>query len=198
MVKKLLYLLLTMVILTTIYITTFELILYSFHAPFFSTIKEPTIHNATWTYLLKQQYISFIELDAFNIHEKRHLLDVKRVFEQTYTLWLALSSISLFIIFIVKVKYQFKTLLTYLSRIGLFINILFTIISLNFLNRFIYFHTLFFPQGTWSFPKESLLIKWFPLLYFQEFFILFLILTSSLFLCGLLFTRNNKATPIER
>ena len=195
MVKKLLYFILATLLLVTIYLTIFELLIYNFHSPFNSNIKEPIAHHTTWIYLLKQHYITFIELDIFNIHEKRHLLDVKKVFEKTYIIWLMVISISSIITLILMVKFKdnINKSLIYLYRIGFTINILLITLNLNFLNSFSYFHTLFFTKNTWTFPKNSILIEWFPLSYFQEFFSLFLILTFSLFF----FIRTYAKIPHE-
>ena len=182
MVKKLLYPLYLIIVLMSIYLTVFELILHTFHAPFNTTIKEPITQNLTWIYLLKQHYVTFIDSDLFNIHEKRHLLDVKKVFESTYRLWI-LSLILSFLVFIPLIIHnKLKIFSIYLYRTGLTLNILFLILSLKFLNIFTYFHTLLFSKNTWSFPKDSLLIEWFPLCYFQEFFVLFLVLSFLGFL----------------
>lgn len=185
MLKMLLYLTLAIIILLSIYLSIFEFLLYSFHSPFNSSIKEPLAHSSTWTYLLHQQYISFIEVDIFNIHEKRHLLDVKRVFEQTYSLWMFFTSLAslIFIFFLIKIRKSIKKLLTYTIVLGVTINSLFILFSLNFVEHFKFSHTLFFTQNSWIFSENSLLIEWFPLSYFQEFFLLFLLLNFSILLC---------------
>ncbi len=77
-----------LLIFLTISLSSFELILNLFHSPFGQEVVNPQAHNLTWLYLLKQKYITLIELDIFTIHEKRHLLDVKRLFEQIYSLWI--------------------------------------------------------------------------------------------------------------
>jgi len=182
MVKKLFYFLLAITLLIAIYLTIFEFLLSNFHSPFNSEIKEPTAHNATWIYLLKQHYITFIEIDLFNIHEKRHLLDVKRVLDRTYSIWITLLSLTLLILIISFIKNWIKKLLQYVVVIGTTINIFLTLLSLNFLNSFNLFHSLFFAQNSWSFPNNSILIECFPLLYFQEFFLFFLILSFLIFI----------------
>jgi len=176
MVKKIFYIFLSIIILIGIYLTIFELILYNFHSPINSKIIEPTEHYNTWIYLLHQKYMGFIESDLLNIKEKRHLLDVKRVFKATHILWIISSSLGflLFIIF-------FKKTLKYIIIFGLTLNSLSLLLSFNFLNSFNFFHSLFFKQNSWIFLKNSLLIKWFPLIYFQEFFAIFLLLSFSLF-----------------
>ena len=182
MVKKTIYFILAIILLTAIYLTLFELLLHNFHYPFNTPIKDPITHSNTWIYLLKQQYISLIEVDAFNINEKRHLLDVKRVLETTHFLWIIFSSFTLLLLIISFIKKILKKVLNYSIAIGAVINTLFIILSFNFLNSFNGFHKLFFAQNSWNFPKNSLLIDCFPLLYFQEFFALFLILSFLIFI----------------
>jgi integral membrane protein (TIGR01906 family) len=181
MVKKILYTLLAIILLIAIYLSIFELLLHTFHTPLNHTINNPSLHNMTWIYLLKQHYISFIEIDDFNIYEKRHLLDVKRVLETTYLIWISLFSLALFIVILSFIKKFTKILLRYVIITGVTTNMLLLLLSFNFLNSFNLFHRLFFSQNSWYFPKDSLLIKCFPLLYFQEFSLLFLILTFLTF-----------------
>ena len=169
MVKKIFYIFLSLIVLTGIYLSLFELLLYNFHSPFNEAIINPSAHDATWTYLLHQKYITFIELDIFNIHEKRHLLDVKRVFKTTHILWMLTASLGFLILVIF-----FRKVIKYITLFGLSLNSLLLLLSFNFLNSFELFHSLFFKQNSWIFMKNSLLIEWFPLVYFQEFFALFL------------------------
>jgi uncharacterized membrane protein len=44
------------------------------------------------------------------------------------------------------------------------------------LDSFKLLHKLLFPNGTWIFPPNSILIEWFPLEYFVEFFIIYILL----------------------
>jgi len=177
MVKKTFYITLSIIVLTGIYLSIFELLLYNFHSPINSKIIEPLAHYNTWMYLLHQKYISFIEVDLLNIHEKRHLLDVKRVFKTTYILWMLFSSLAFVILVIF-----FRRVVKYIALFGLSLNTLFLLLSFNFLNCFELFHTLFFKQNSWIFMKNSLLIEWFPLVYFQDFFSFFLLLSFSFFI----------------
>jgi len=176
MVKKTFYIFLSIIVLTGIYLTLFEILLYNFHSPIDAKIINPNAQYTTWTYLLHQKYITFIELDLLNIHEKRHLLDVKRVFKATYITWMLSASLGFLILVIF-----FKKVIKYIALFGLTLNTLSLLLSFNFLNSFKLFHALFFKQNSWIFLKDSLLIEWFPLIYFQEFFSLFLLLSFSIF-----------------
>jgi uncharacterized membrane protein len=176
MVKKIFYIFLSLIVLIGIYLNIFEFLLYNFHSPTNGKIIHPLAYNSVWTYLLHQKYITLIELDILNIHEKRHLLDVKRVFNTTYILWFFSASLSFLILTVF-----FKKVIKYVGILGLSLNIFTLILSFNFLNSFELFHTLFFKENSWIFMQNSLLIRWFPLIYFQEFFALFLLLSSPFF-----------------
>ena len=177
MVKRTLYIIFSIIVLIGIYLTVFELLLYNFHSPLDSEIKEPLAHFITWSYLLHQKYITFIELDLLNIHEKRHLLDVKRVFKITYMLWMLTGSLG----FLILVLF-FKKLIKTIAIFGLSLNAVLILLSFNFLDCFELFHYLFFRDNSWIFFQNSLLIEWFPLNYFQEFFSFFLLLSFSFFI----------------
>jgi integral membrane protein (TIGR01906 family) len=165
------YIFLTLVISITLLLSSFELTLWLFHSPYGSAIIEPKSHQLTWIYLLKQEYISFIDLDIFNIHEKRHLLDVKRTFETIYNIWTILSIITIVIIISLYLFYKdkFIMIMRYLIYIGVITILLSVVISFDFLNSFSFLHQLIFPNQSWIFTDDSILIKWFPLRYFKEF-----------------------------
>jgi hypothetical protein len=188
MVKKTFYICLSLIVLTGIYLSIFEFLLYHFHSPFNVKVINTSAYNTTWIYLLHQKYMTFIELDLLNIHEKRHLLDVKRVFKMTYMLWMLSASLGFLILTVF-----FQKIIKYIAILGLSLNTFALLLSFNFLNSFELFHALFFKQNSWIFLQNSLLIQWFPLIYFQEFFSLFLLL--SFFFFALLRTVDIKALP---
>jgi uncharacterized membrane protein len=168
---KFIYIPLALLLFLTLLLSSFELTLYLFHSPFNSIIIEPQAHTTTWTYLLKQKYITLINVDIFTINEKRHLLDVKRLLDKLYNLWSALSVLSFFsIIFLyVKAKESIASIFKYNFIIGLIVIALSIFLAFDFLDSFKTFHQLVFPMGSWIFPDNSILIKWFPLEYFQDF-----------------------------
>ena len=170
---KILYAILAIIILLTLLLSSFELTLFIFHSPFGNDIINPKAHSLTWIYLLKQHYISLIDLDIFDINEKRHLLDVKRLFEQIYFIWKVMLIVSLFtlILFYRKLSIVIK----YSIIIGIVINILLIIISFDFLDSFSFLHQMIFPYNSWIFKPNSILIIWFPLSYFIEFFLIFIL-----------------------
>jgi len=176
MVRYFFYIFISFIVLIALYLTIFELLLHNFHFSFNAEIEKPFVHSTIWRYLLHQKYITFIELDLLTIHEKRHLLDVKRVLNETFTLWIIFTPLAIFILTIF-----FRKIVKIMVQFGVALNSLFLLLSFNFLNYFEFFHTLFFRDKSWIFFNDSLLIEAFPLIYFQEFFIFFLLLTSLSF-----------------
>jgi hypothetical protein len=159
-----------------------------------SPVEDVVTHTITWTYLLKQQYLNFIDLDIYNIHEKRHLLDVKRVLETLYHLWLLLlitTTIGMIIF-----RNDYKKITKQVANLGLFLILFLVFMSIDFINNFDFLHSLLFNAKTWVFSNDSILIELFPLIYFQQFF--FFLLTGSLILFTLLFFFSNfRATDIR-
>ncbi|HHH19214.1 MAG TPA: DUF1461 domain-containing protein [Campylobacterales bacterium] len=153
-------------------LSSFEFTLLYYQSPLKGIGIELKAHQLLWEYLLKQHYISLIDLDCLTLHEKRHLLDVKRVFETLDRVWIVASFFSLvfFLIIFVYDRKRLFQLLQYTFSLGLFVVILALVITMSFSQYFTLLHLWLFPQNSWIFPEESLLIRWFPLEYFQEFF----------------------------
>ncbi|HHH53392.1 MAG TPA: DUF1461 domain-containing protein, partial [Bacteroidetes bacterium] len=49
------------------------------------------------------------------------------------------------------------------------------IISFDFSDSFSFLHQMIFPHNSWIFQPSSILIIWFPLSYFIEFFLIFIL-----------------------
>ncbi len=175
---KIVYFFLGLLFTITIFLSLFETTLHLFHSPINSNIVESKAHSLTWIYLIKQKYISLIDLDIFTINEKRHLLDIKRVFNKIYYIWerlLLLSTIiSIYLYF--KSKEKLTLVIKYTTILGVVLNIIFILISFNFLEVFTILHKIIFTHNSWIFKPNSILIEWFPLLYFIEFFTIIIIL----------------------
>lgn len=177
MVKSFFYITLALVVLMAIYLSIFEALLQLFQMPFGSNLNQHEAHDKIWHYLLAQEYESFIELEALSLHEKRHLLDVKRILESTYTLWMFVMPFAIVVLILF-----FNKIVAYIFYMGLAFNVsTIALFGYNFLSSFDTFHTFFFVHGSWRFSHDSLIIEIFPLHYFQEFFILFMLLSSLLF-----------------
>jgi len=110
--------------------------------------------------------------------ELSHLQDVQKVMKYANYLFYALLLLAAWcIIYTKRDKEQLQRLLKYggistVAVIGLF----FLGLLLSFNTIFAAFHQIFFPQGNWQFPADSVLIQTFPL----EFFV-----TISLSIFGL-------------
>ncbi len=109
------------------------------------------------------------------LNEKNHLADVKKVFGSMrivlYTLTVSLLFIFFLIIKKLKTRKRLKDFLgncLIISSVILLLVILILSLSLlSFSWAFENMHELFFPQGNYSFPEESVLIILFP----EQFFI---------------------------
>lgn len=177
MVKKVFYFALAMMVLLTIYLSIFETLLHTFQSSFGNDMSQNENHNAIWVYLLQQQYESFIELEQLSIHEKRHLLDVKRILEDVYTVWTVLVPLGTVLLVLF-----FNKIVAYVFYVGLALNLsVILLFGYNFISSFDRFHAFFFVTNSWRFPQDSILIEVFPLNYFQEFLILFIVMSTMVF-----------------
>jgi len=114
--------------------------------------------------------------------ESSHLNDVKKVMRMVnFFFYFSLIVIILMLTYYRKEKEELVKLLYYGGITTLVALGSIFILSLLFFNQaFTIFHLLFFPQGNWIFPIDSLLIQTFPL----DFFIG---ISKMIFIFGLLF-----------
>jgi integral membrane protein (TIGR01906 family) len=131
---------------------------------------------------------------AYAANEIDHLQDVKHIV-YLFTI-LGIIGISIHLVN-AKVNYSKKTLDVFFKTVktgfifSLALPILIGIFSLIWWERcFILFHQTFFPQGNWTFPYDSTLIRLFPVEFWQLFAALFLGLIIILSVLGLLFTTH--------
>ena len=136
----------------------------------------------------QQETMNFLDGDELNLNyttsEFSHLEDVKSVMNFIdYLFYLSLIIITFIITYYKRNKEQLKKLFKYggittLVTVGLIL--LFALISFN--STFTIFHRIFFPQGNWIFPSDSLLIQTFPIEFFMgislKMFLLSLVLGS--------------------
>tara|TARA_Y100000310_G_scaffold338405_1_gene427968 strand:- start:1322 stop:1873 length:552 start_codon:yes stop_codon:yes gene_type:complete len=138
----------------------------------------------------QQQTVDFLQgerlLLNYTVSEESHLEDVKGVMKfGDYLFYLSLLIVTLILTYHRKKKEEVKKLFFYggITTIAfLLLMLIFSII--NFDVVFTYFHQIFFPQGNWMFPSDSLLIQTFP----REFFVSFsqMIFRVSLILSGVI------------
>lgn len=138
-----------------------------------------------FTYLLNHHYNGLLNVNYLNITEKRHLLDVKRLFANTLQLfqYSVLGHLTLLLLF--RKKLSGLLLLQILVTTGGMIVITSAaLISIfGFKEIFSLLHKPFFVENTWLFSEESTLIHLFPSEYFYQFlFIYTLIITTVLLL----------------
>jgi hypothetical protein len=165
-----------------IYLLTWHIMLYGYIIFFFNSsenLKTTIIH-----YLLIQDSISFLQINELNIYERRHLFDVKLFFQSLNYLFLYITLYSVSVFLITKQYLKKITInLLWVSYLGLLpLAIMSSLILIfGFLPTFNHLHSFFFPPNSWIFPKDSTLIQLFPLDYFFQFALIYLLLLLSIF-----------------
>ena len=143
------------------------IILFSYKTTLFFTSLDVDQEN-TINYLQEGKNAAQLSLN-YTAAEVSHLEDVKIVMKMTdYGFYFSLLIVTLIITAYRKDQEQIKKCLKYggITTVAVLgIILLFSTVWFNM--AFTIFHNLFFPQGNWTFPAESLLIQTFPL----EFFI---------------------------
>ncbi len=117
----------------------------------------------------EQQSTEFNQLQ-YTEPERAHLIDVKQVMEvMNHVFYSLLLVLTLIITYCRKDKEQLIKLSKYggISVITVEL-ILFLLVLISFKSSFTAFHYLFFPQGNWMFPVDSLLIQTFPVQFFVK------------------------------
>jgi integral membrane protein (TIGR01906 family) len=112
--------------------------------------------------------------NEFNEDESSHLSDVKILINKSDNL-LLIFSISLIILLslILFNNPDISKMIISTGIGGLILPI--PALLFNFTNVFTKFHLIFFPQGNWQFPLDSLLIQLFPKQFFYDSFVLIIL-----------------------
>lgn len=163
------------------------LVIFCFLFPLFVLLLAYKI-NTTVTKLTdsQQQTMDYLQNDApltlpYTAEERSHLEDVKKVINVVDYFFYGITLAVLGTLFFFRNdKKDLHKLLWYsgLTIVGIILLVeLLSLLSFN--GVFTLFHQLFFPQGNWQFPADSLLIQTFPL----EFFIT---ISSRIFLTAIL------------
>jgi integral membrane protein (TIGR01906 family) len=121
------------------------------------------------------------KLTQFSLSERVHLRDVKllvlglKSFFYFCGFVLAAALVLMAALFKGALKRNLPRLLFWsgLSIVGA--GILLSLLALSFTESFLAFHKLFFPQGNFEFPADSMLIRLFPEQFFQDAFLAILI-----------------------
>jgi integral membrane protein (TIGR01906 family) len=165
------------------------LLLLSFKAVIFLYDFNPTQQNAV-DFLYNKAELQ----EGYSENEISHMHDVKEVMKWMNAPFLiSLLVMTLIFTYQKKNKQQIKLFLKYggittISFIGLIL--LFVLLSWNFI--FTLFHDIFFPQGNWQFPSESLLITTFPNSFFVNISITIFIATLVLGSIFILLSKYKK------
>lgn len=127
------------------------------------------------------------ELKYFSEKEKEHMLDVRILINKIkYIYYFSLLSFLLLVyILYAKSKKSRIGFIDVLSKILLFSGllvfctyiILFPFIIFYFNTSFVFFHLVFFPNGNWIFPQDSLLINIFPAQFFMDSIVIIFLIT---------------------
>lgn len=137
---------------------------------------------------------------TLTVNEIGHLQDVIHLVQSACILW-SIACLSLLLIFALAYRrshrhYPFG-LIEKTTKICLISTLVISALGI-FLwrNFFTWFHQIFFPQGNWSFPTDSLLITFFPEIFWQSAFMLylclFLLTTVSLILASSSYKNESK------
>ncbi len=141
------------------------ILLLSFKTTIFLTEYTPQQQNAV-DYLQGKT-----ELEGnYTAAERSHMEDVQKVFSKGNSLfWIFGGIIISFFYFSKKSQTEIRKIFlkSGITITSIIILLLLTIIF-NFESLFTLFHTIFFPQGNWQFPMDSLLIQTFPLQFFTK------------------------------
>ncbi len=104
----------------------------------------------------------------YTSNEVSHLSDVKNVTFIANLVFYVSLAVTTLILTSIRNKKEWPHFLWNASIHGIcFIVLTIIAIGISFETIFTYFHYLFFPQGNWTFPLNSLLIQTFPKEFFQ-------------------------------
>lgn len=150
--------------------------------------------DSTFDYLF---YMSELP-EIMTENEASHMEDVRNVFTVSMII-LFLSSLLLLTIIIILIKKRKSQLIWQSIKRASFL-VLAIIISLtlfsflNFEKLFIYFHEIFFPQGNWMFPPNSIMVQVFSEKLFFNLTVISLVISIilSIFLTVLSFLKLKK------
>ena len=152
------------------------------------------INKQVLDYLQHEKEDELIKSNFFNDREKKHLLDVKNLFnnlKNTYLTSIFLFSMGIFLLILIfnfdfrKLSEKFFTALLAGGILTLFLSILVILISfLNFDAAFGAFHEMLFPLGTYTFNQDSekIVVLYPEILFFDLFknILLKIILSSTI------------------
>jgi len=144
----------------------------------------------------QQQVFDFLRRDSshlnlsLTIQEAGHLMDVRFLMGNVTSGWFLLIIITGIMFWRLRKQKEMIMKLFYWSGLTIVVlNVVLLFSGLFFFEQlFVGFHLLFFPQGNWQFPIDSLLIQTFPASFFLVFalwlFLFNVVIGIGLFLIG--------------
>lgn len=153
-----------LIILFCLFLLIF-LLLFSYKTALFFTTLTPPQEN-TLNYLHNPEELQL----NYTSSELSHLKDVQNIMKMMdYLFYFSLLVCTLIVTFYRKKKEKLSKLFLYGGSVTVTLVILILLSSLISFNVvFTLFHRIFFPQGNWTFPAESLLIQIFPEGFFMK------------------------------
>lgn len=149
----------------------FHLLLYTFQPQAPDDLKDAG--EWIWRYLLDDPSLRLPNTDLLDMRSRRHMLDVKRILVELRHIWWGVTATFLLLFLLQwRKRLRLAQTLCWSGYIGLGTLLAGGMLAvLNFRWAFIMLHYLLFSGMTWVFPADSVLIRLFPLNYFQQFFI---------------------------
>ena len=164
--------------------------------PYGFTIQERTKwSDYAVSYLTNDAGIEYLEnlqdltgQKMFAPDELTHMEDVKEVVTISSTVWYVLGGVSIAILLWFVIMRQWDSIRKAFNAggwitVGL-LSALLVFLAVSFDQLFVYFHRLFFEDGTWTFSQSSTLIRLFPFEFWRDAFALaigFALLVGVLF-----------------
>lgn len=164
--------------------------------PYGFTIQERTKwSDYAVSYLTNDAGIEYLEnlqdltgQKMFAPDELTHMEDVKEVVTISSTVWYVLGGVSIAILLWFVIMRQWDSIRKAFNAggwitVGL-LSALLVFLAVSFDQLFVYFHRLFFEDGTWTFSQSSTLIRLFPFEFWRNAFVLvigFALLVGVLF-----------------
>lgn len=164
--------------------------------PYGFTIQERTKwSDYAVSYLTNDAGIEYLEnlqdltgQKMFAPDELTHMEDVKEVVTISSTVWYVLGGVSIAILLWFVIMRHWDSIRKAFNAggwitVGL-LSALLVFLAVSFDQLFVYFHRLFFEDGTWTFSQSSTLIRLFPFEFWRDAFVLvigFALLVGVLF-----------------
>lgn len=152
--------------------------------PYGFTIQERTKwSDYAVSYLTNDAGIEYLEnlqdltgQKMFAPDELTHMEDVKEVVTISSTVWYVLGGVSIAILLWFVIMRQWDSIRKAFNAggwitVGL-LSALLVFLAVSFDQLFVYFHRLFFEDGTWTFSQSSTLIRLFPFEFWRDAFVL--------------------------